>query len=682
MTDEAGAVSGHGTGVIWEPTRGEASSSRLRHFLDRVEITRGVTLSTYREALEWSITDLSGFWDSLREFFDVLGDGFDGPALAEERMPGAVWYPNARINFAENILRNALDPAVRRTTAIVHLEEDGSTTELSWSEFARRVGGFAESLRSLGVQAGDRVVAVLPNIPEAIIGLLASASIGATWCICSPDLAAKATLERLGQLDPVVLIGSRGYDFNGKWFDRTGHLVEIRAGLPTVRHTIVVGDAGAADGVDESASRPAAVDLGADILNFAALSVAGPLPTFERVSFDHPLWVLFTSGTSGKPKGIVHGHGGMTLEMLKMFGLHFDMRPGDRYYVAANTSWMVWNTVLGNLVVGASVVTYAGSPMYPSVDRQFEIVSTSGVTMMATGAAYLQLVQGAGIDPGTDHNLDALKVIMSTGSTLPDATYQWVHDHVNARTHLSDTSGGTDVCSAFVGPNPLEPVVLGRIQGALLGVAVEVRDESGRAVIDEVGELVITRPMPSMPVAFWGDTDGARYHAAYFEQFPDVWTHGDWALEAANGTFEIRGRSDATLNRAGVRLGSAEIYGALQGLPGVRDSLVLGVELPQGAYYLPLFVVLADAAVLDDELRTTIVAAIRRDASARHVPDEILAAPAIPVTHAGKKIEIPLKKLFMGEDPAKLDRGAIANPDALDWFVTEAQRFRTERGLD
>ena len=313
-------------------------------------------LSTYREALEWSITDLSGFWGALREFFDVLGDGFDGPALAEERMPGAVWYPNARVNFAENILRNALDPAVRRTTAIVHLEEDGSTTELSWSEFARRVGAFAESLRSLGVTAGDRVVAVLPNVPEAIIGLLASASIGATWCICSPDLAAKATLDRLGQLDPVVLIGSRGYDFNGKWFDRTAHLAEIRAGLPTVRHTIV------ASGAHRGAPIVAAVELGDDILDFADLSVAGPMPVFERLPFDHPLWVLFTSGTSGKPKGIVHGHGGMTLEMLKMFGLHFDMRPGDRYYVAANTSWMVWNTVLGNLVVGASVVTYAGSP--------------------------------------------------------------------------------------------------------------------------------------------------------------------------------------------------------------------------------------------------------------------------------------------------------------------------------
>jgi acetoacetyl-CoA synthetase len=364
-----------------------------------------------------------------------------------------------------------------------------------------------------------------------------------------------------------------------------------------------------------------------------------------------------------------------------MFGLHFGMRPGDRYYVAANTSWMVWNTILGNLAVGASFVTYAGSPVYPSVDRQFEIIAATGVSMMATGAAYLQLVSGAGLEPGRAHNLETLRVIMSTGSTLPDATCQWVHDSVNERTHLCDTSGGTDVCSAFVGPNPLEPVLLGRIQGALLGVAAEVRGEDGSAVTDTVGELVITRPMPSMPVRFWDDADGARYHAAYFERFPGVWAHGDWAIEAANGTFEILGRSDATLNRSGVRLGSAEIYGALQGLPGVRDSLVLGIELPQGEYYLPLFIVLADGAVLDDALRASIVAAIRQEASARHVPDEILVAPAIPVTHAGKKIEIPLKRLFMGEDPAKLDRGAVANPEGVDWFIAESQRFRRARGL-
>jgi acetoacetyl-CoA synthetase len=665
MSETPRQLGTHGETVMWEPSRAEAASSRLRQFMDRVQVTRGVQLETYRDALRWSIDSLPDFWDSLRDFFDVLGDGFDGPVLAAEHMPGTRWYPKARLNYAENILRHALDPALRKATAILHVEEDGSSTALSWSELARRVAGFARSLQSLGVTSGDRVVAVLPNIPEAIIGLLASASIGAIWCICSPDLAAKATLDRLAQLEPVVLIGSNGYAFNGTWFDRTEHFAAVRAGLPTVQHTIVVG---AAEADDTS-------------LGFAELSVATSMPTFERVPFDHPLWVLFTSGTSGTPKGIVHGHGGMTLESLKMFGLQFDMRPTDRYYVAANTSWMVWNSVLGNLVVGASVVTYAGSPVYPSADRQFAIVAETGATMMGTGAAYLQLVQRAGLLPRTTHHLEGLRTMMSTGSTLPDVTYEWVRDSVNPRTHLCDTSGGTDICSAFVGSNPLEPVRLGRIQGPLLGVAVEVRDEIGNAVIGQVGELVITKPMPSMPIRFWGDPDGSRYHAAYFEQFPGVWTHGDWALEAADGTFEILGRSDATLNRAGVRLGSAEIYGALQGVSGVRDALVLGIELPQGEYYLPLFVVLAEGAELDESLRTDIVAAIRRNVSARHVPDEILAAPRIPATHAGKKVEIPVKRLFMGADPTTLDRGAIANPEALDWFIAEATRFRRRRGL-
>jgi len=345
-----------------------------------------------------------------------------------------------------------------------------------------------------------------------------------------------------------------------------------------------------------------------------------------------------------------------------MFGLHFDMGPGDRYYVAANTSWMVWNTVLGNLVVGSSVVTYAGSPFYPGPDRQFTIVAETGVSMMATGAAYLRLVQSSGLVPRETLDFAKLRTIMSTGSTLPDATYQWVHDAVRAETHLCDTSGGTDICSAFVGPNPFEPVRLGRIQGALLGVAVEVRDEEGNRVFDEVGEMVITRPMPSMPLRFWGDPDGGLYRAAYFEQFPGVWTHGDWMLEGRDGTV-------------------AEIYGALQSLPAITDSLVLGIELPQGDYYLPLYVVIADSAALDDELRSAIVSAIRTQASARHVPDEIIAVPAIPLTHAGKKIEIPVKRLFTGVDPSKVDRGALANPDALDWFVTEAQRFRRSRGL-
>jgi acetoacetyl-CoA synthetase len=652
------------TSIIWEATDVEKGSSQLVAFLAWVNDHKGLHLVTYRDALDWSTRDISAFWGSVREFFDVLGTGFDGQVLSEESMPGAQWFPGSTVNFAANALRYATRIELAETPAIIHIEEDGASSELTWRELGAKVASLAASLRGLGVTRGDRVVAVLPNIPEAIIGLLASASIGATWCICSPDLAAKAAIDRLAQLEPTVLIGSLGYEFNGKWFDRVDHLDQIIAGIPTLSEIIVVTDS-------DVEGR----------LRFSDLLQDRSDLKFEDVPFDHPLWVLFTSGTTGKPKGIVHGHGGMTLEFLKMFGLHFDMGVGGRYYVAANTSWMVWDTIIGNLMVGASVVTYAGSPVYPNANRQFEIVATTEATMLATGAAYLRLLQGSGIEPGRDRDLSKLRNVMSTGSTLPGLTYEWFHQSVSDSTHLCDTSGGTDICSAFVGPNILEPVRRGRIQGPLLGVAIEVRNEAGVPVIDEVGELVITRPMPSMPLRFWGDKDGSQYRGAYFEQFPGVWTHGDWVIEGADGTFEVLGRSDATLNRSGVRLGSSEIYTALVTVPQIVDSLVLGIDLPEGDYYLPLFVVLADGVVLDPALREAIAQTIRNQASARHIPDDILVAPAIPVTHAGKKIEIPIKRLFMGVDPSKVDRGSLANPDALDWFVAEAKRFRASKGL-
>ncbi|WP_104089798.1 acetoacetate--CoA ligase [Arthrobacter sp. GMC3] len=661
MTGDPVGVKGpvHAQTILWEPTEAEKTTSKMAGFFDYVGSSRGTTLTDYRAGWHWSVESPNEFWDALREFFDVIGDGFGGPALAEDRMPGAVWYPQARLNFAENLLRHA-DGPFGDQAAIVDLNEDGFTREISWRELRSHVASLSAELRSLGIIAGDRVAAVLPNIPEAIIGLLATASIGATWCVCSPDLAPKAVLSRLQQLAPRILIGSYGYAFNGRFFDRRAHLAEVLSGLPSVEHTIVVSS-----GTVEGA------------LSFDGLLRNSAEPQFARVPFDHPLWVLFTSGTTGTPKGIVHGHGGMTLEALKLCGLHFGLGPSDRYYVAANTSWMVWNTLLFNLMAGASVVTYAGSPLYPRIDRQFQILAQTRATMFGSGAAYLRLVQDAGLSPGLDHDLGALHTLMSTGSTLPDATALWIGSDIGARIHLGDSSGGTDICSAFIGPNPLQAVRLGRMQGPLLGVALAVFNEQGSPVLDEVGELVITAPMPAMPVAFWNDPSGARYHEAYFEHFDGVWTHGDWVLESADGSFEVQGRSDATLNRAGVRLGSAEIYSALQGLHGIRDSLVLGIELPDGGYYLPLFVVLDPGRELDELLEQQIIAVIREHASPRHVPDAVIPAPAIPVTHAGKKVEVPLKRLFAGGDPGKVDRGALANPDALDWFVDRATSFRS-----
>jgi acetoacetyl-CoA synthetase len=631
---------------------------------------RGIALADYRQVWRWSVDDVSGFWDAVGEYSGVIGTGFNGPALDTERMPGAIWYPNAHMNFGENLLQHALTPACADTAAIRSITEDNRVRSMTWRQLHSQVASLATALRALGVQPGERVAAVLPNIPEAIVGLLATASLGAIWTINSPELSVTATLDRLDQVQPVVLIGASRYQFNGKDVDCRAQLETLPDRLPSLRHTIVVNDPDEAD--TASSAR--------ELLDFAALVNDDAEAAYAPVPFDHPLWILFSSGTTGKPKGIVHGHGGMTLEALKFYGLNHDVGIGDVYYVGANTSWMVWNTLAYNLMCGASVVTYAGSPTYGRADRQFDIIARTGTTVFATGAAYLSLVQSAQLSPQRDWDLSQLRSIMSTGSPLPDSTWQWVHEHVKADVHLGSDSGGTEICSAFIGSNPLEPVHLGRLQGPELGVAVQAWDDSGARVIGEVGEMVITRPLPSMPVALWNDPDGARYSAAYFERFPGVWTHGDWITETPEGEFIVHGRSDATLNRGGVRLGSSDIYAALESVPEVLDALVVGAEEPDGGYYMPLFVVLAHGAELTDELATRIKATIRQHSSPRHVPDEIIAAPAVPLTHTLKKAEVPVKKLFAGHDPATaIAKGALTNPDTIDFYIEQARRRRSMR---
>jgi acetoacetyl-CoA synthetase len=631
---------------------------------------RGIALSDYRQVWRWSVDDVSGFWDAVREYSGVIGTGFNGPALGTERMPGATWYPNAHMNFGENLLQHALTPACADTAAIRSITEDNRVRSMTWRQLHSQVASLATALRALGVQPGERVAAVLPNIPEAIVGLLATASLGAIWTINSPELSVTATLDRLDQVQPVVLIGASRYRFNGKDVDCRAQLETLPDRLPSLRHTIVVNDPDEAD--TASSAR--------ELLDFAALVNDDAEAAYAPVPFDHPLWILFSSGTTGKPKGIVHGHGGMTLEALKFYGLNHDVGIGDVYYVGANTSWMVWNTLAYNLMCGASVVTYAGSPTYGRADRQFDIIARTGTTIFATGAAYLSRVQSAELSPRRDWDLSQLRSIMSTGSPLPDSTWQWVHEHVKADVHLGSDSGGTEICSAFIGSNPLEPVHLGRLQGPELGVAVQAWDDSGARVIGEVGEMVITRPLPSMPVALWNDPDGARYSAAYFERFPGVWTHGDWITETPKGEFIVHGRSDATLNRGGVRLGSSDIYAALEPVAEVLDALVVGAEEPDGGYYMPLFVVLAHDAELTDELATRINAIIREQTSPRHVPDEIIAAPAVPMTHTLKKAEVPVKKLFAGHDPSSaIAKGSLTNPDSIDFYVEQARRRRSTR---
>ena len=644
--------------VTWSPTRESLESSRLWAFREWVREHHGLAFDAYSSMWQWSVDDPSAFWGSVREHFAMLGDGFDGPALTVERMPGAVWYPDAQVNYAENVLRHADERPDE--TAVVRVEEDSSTVDWTWRDLADRVAEFQARLVGLGIGVGDRVVAVLPNVPEALVALLATTGLGAIWSVSSPDLAVGAILDRFRPLEPKVLVGATGHSFKGAWVDTRPALAEVAAGLPTAT-AILIDD-------------PSAADAGG----------AGRAPQFVRVPFAHPLWVLFSSGTTGLPKGIVHGHGGIMLEAFKGIGLHYGMGPGKRYFTAANTSWMVWNTLGNTLLTGASVVTYSGSPTRPRVDRQFEVVAESKATMLSTGAAYLGLVERSGLRPGDDWDLSHLEEVMSTGSVLAPSTWRWVHDAVRADVHLHSDSGGTDICSGFVGGNPWQPAIVGESQGPTLGHAIDVRREDGTSAdVGEVGDLVVTRPVPSMPVAFWNDPDGELYRAAYFDKDPFVWTHGDWIRRTPSGGIVVEGRSDATLNRDGVRLGSADIYAALQELPEVRNCVVLGIEVPGGRYWMPLFLELADGAVLDAGLRDTIVERIRGRASARHVPDAIEAAPGIPMTHAGKRIEVPLKKLFLGRpSESVVNRGALTNPATVDWFVARAARFLAENGVE
>ena len=616
----------------------------------------GVPDDLYRRIHQWSITELSEFWDAVRTYFDIMGIGFETAALVDATMPQARWYPNAQLNYAENILERTRDTVDQDATAVLTINEDDAMESISWNQLRTRVHGLAEQLLELGVKPGERVAAVLPNIAEAIIGMLATATIGAIWTINSPDLTPTATLSRLRQLEPKVLITTAGYTFNARWHDLSAFNEELSGGLPDVEHHLEIADL-----------RNAPLEGNVD---------------YVAVGFDHPLWVLFSSGTTGKPKGIVHGHGGMLLESLKGKVLNQDLSVHDRYYVGANTSWMVWNTLIQALTCGTSVVVYGGSPKVNAADRHFEIIAKTNTTRFAVGAPYLTMVERSGLSPTKRWDLSGLKSILSTAAPLPESTWRWVHEHVHPEVRLGSDSGGTDICSGFIGTNPLEPIYLGEIQSPLLGVDARSFDDDGNEAFNKVGELVITQPMPSMPIYLWNDRDNRRYQETYFGRFSTskahpngIWAQGDWVIQTDRGSFIIKGRSDATLNRQGVRLGTAEIYAALGPISEIAESTVIGVERSDGGYWMPLFVQLAGQAQLTPELTERITTEIRTKASARHVPDEIIAVQQIPLTHTGKRIEVPLKKLFSRQDPgSSINRDAIANPEALAEFIDLAEQ--------
>jgi acetoacetyl-CoA synthetase len=651
--------------VLWRPDAERIERAHLTHFMRWLRETRGVACDGYHDLWRWSVSDLDGFWGAVRDRFEVGTVPPRTPVLGSRAMPGAEWFPGARAGYAAHLFRDR-DPAA---VAIVHASELRPQAELTWRELEARTARVAAGLRALGVGEGDRVAAYLPNVPEAVCGLLACASLGAIWTSCSPDFGARSVIDRFAQIEPKVLLAVDGYRYGGRDFDRRDVVAALEAALPSVERTVVLGylDASPDLGVLRAPLRWDA---------FEELGAGTPLVCAE-VPFDHPLWVLYSSGTTGLPKAIVHGHGGILLETVKTMHLHVDLHPGDRLFWFTTTGWMMWNFLVGGLATGAAIVLYDGSPAAPDPEVLWDLAEQAGVTCFGTSASYIASCLKQGVRPRAGRDLSALGSVGSTGSPLAPEGFDWVMDALGPDTWLFSTSGGTDLCTGFVGGVPTLPVTRGELQARALGAAVEAWGPDGRPRVGEVGELVITEPMPSMPLFFWGDADGRRYHESYFSTYPGVWRHGDWIEITDRGTAVITGRSDATINRGGIRMGTAEIYAAVLGVDEVVDALVVDLPLEGTDGFMPLFVVLRAGVELDDDLVARIRARVRSDCSPRHVPDEVRAVPEIPRTLSGKALELPVKRILAGAEPdAVTSRDSLANPEALRWFEAYGAELR------
>jgi acetoacetyl-CoA synthetase len=671
--EDVTALLGAGYGaVLWEPGPEVIEQAQITRYQRWLAGQRGVATGSYAELWDWSVDEPAAFWDSLWDYFGVLGQRATGPALTGQ-LPDAEWFPGATLNYARNALRLASTDPDR--VAVIAAAEDGEPRSITYGELAAEVTRVQAALRELGVTRGDRVAGYLPTVPEALIALLATASLGAIWSSCSPDFGAHSVIDRFAQITPKVLVAVPGYRYNGRAFGREDALAEIVAVLPGLSAVIMVGGPAAGPAAGPPLTT-AAAQAGASLLRWDQLpgSGGGPLE-FADVPFSHPLWVLYSSGTTGLPKAIMHGHGGVVLEHLKALSLHQDLGPGSVFFWYTTTGWMMWNYLAGGLLVGATVLLYDGSATYPGTDALWRLAARTGVTYFGTGAPYLLACAKAGLSPGRELDLSAVRGIGSTGSPLPPEGFDWVYRAVGADLLLGSFSGGTDLCTGFVGPSPLLPVRAGIIAGRCLGARVEAFDESGKPVTGEVGELVITEPMPSMPVGFWNDPGGERYHASYFAAYPGVWRHGDWITMLPDGGCVIYGRSDATLNRGGVRMGTSEFYRVVERLPEITDSLVVDTGQLGSPGRLVLYVVLAEGYRLDEELTGRIRGALRGELSPRHVPDEIHQVPGVPRTLSGKKLEVPVRKILLGTPVAQAaDPDALANPEVLALFASHADR--------
>lgn len=656
----------HGA-LLWQPSSQVIENANLTHYMRWLRATHGVQANDYDALWLWSVDNLEMFWESLWSYFDLTYSQKWETPLAARTMPGATWFPGARLNFAENIFAQM----TAERPFLLYKAEDAPLVEMSWTAVYEQTNRLAQALRGWGVQPGDRVVAYLPNIPQAIIAMLAAASIGAVWSSCSPDFGKRSVLDRYTQIVPKILIAVDGYTYGGNQYDRRQVVADLQQALPTIEKTILVPHlANNAAGLENT------------VLWDEALTAVTPPPvlSFAQLPFDHPLWVLYSSGTTGLPKPIVQGHGGILLEHAKNLTFHNDLRPGDRFFWYTSTGWMMWNYLVGSLLTGATIIVYNGSPGYPDMNALFELAVASGMTYFGTSAAFINACIKAEIHPNRQFDLSRIRAVGSTGSPLSMAGFAWVYDNVNRDLALESLSGGTDLCTAFVGGVRIKPIYAGEIQGAALGAHVQAYNEDGEPVLNEVGELVITKPMPSMPLFFWGDEEMARYKESYFEMFPGVWRHGDWIEFNERGGCVIYGRSDATINRQGIRMGTSEIYRVVEAFPEVQDSLIVDLELLGRESYLPLFVVMRQGAQLTADLQTRIKQKLREEVSPRHVPDEIIEITAVPYTLSGKKMEVPIRKILLGRDASKAaNRGAMRNPESLDFFLDFAQTLRSTR---
>jgi acetoacetyl-CoA synthetase len=651
--------------LLWTPSREQIEGATLTRYQRWLDDTRGLRFDSYEELWRWSVHDLEGFWSSICEFFELR---FEVPAervLGRREMPGAEWFPGAEISFAEHVFRGKDDHEV----ALRHASEVREAGEWTWGELRLETARIAAGLTQLGVTRGDRVVAYMPNIPETVAALLACASIGAVWSSAAPEFGKRSVIDRFAQVEPKVMLAIDGYRYGGKDYDRRGIVKDIAAEIPSLQRVVTLGYLDGSGWEDGFAARPPATPSAARPP--ASPSRAAPSDlSFAALPFDHPLWVLYSSGTTGLPKPIVHSQGGILVEHIKKMALHLDAQPGDRVFWFTTTGWMMWNFLVGVLLTEASVVLFDGNPGYPDMSTLWDLAERTQMTCFGTSAAFIAACMKAGTRPARGRDLSALRSVGSTGSPLSPEGFRWVYDELGSETWLFSTSGGTDVCTAFVGGVPTLPVYLGELQGRALGAAVEAWDEEGNALENEMGELVITEPMPSMPIGFWGDEDGSRYRESYFDTYPGVWRHGDWIMITDRGTAVIYGRSDSTINRGGVRMGTSEIYRAVLAVPEVLDALVVDVAKPGTDGWMPLFVVMREGTELTDEVIAEIRRRIREDCSPRHLPDEIRRIAEVPRTLSGKVLEVPVKRILMGAPPDQAaSRESLANPEALDYFV-------------